>query len=349
MNIKTLCGVVATASALALVSASAPAQAVIDGPRVTWNVSLWGKQRAVTAGIEYVAEQVSAQTGGKFTIKTHYGEALSKARENLDGIKLGAFQVAQFCNFYHPGKNPAWMVLAMPFLPIGDLEVSMHVREALAAHPALVADMDNWNAMPYLSGLLPQYEFMGKGEAPTDLAGWNGRRVRAGGGLGTAMGKLGATLTTVPATEVYTGIERGTMDAASFPYTYSHASYQIHEIADWFTSNMSPGTTECSNVINKDAYARLPKQYQKLLMDLKAPAYEVQIQAYEDIDKVNLPLFRSRLKEVVYTDEQLAEFRKIAAKPVWDEWVAENQDKFDAQGLLDLIFAEADKAMKMKQ
>ncbi|WP_170844689.1 hypothetical protein [Aliiruegeria lutimaris] len=36
------------------------------------------------------------------------------------------------------------------------------------------------------------------------------------------------------------------------------------------------------------------------------------------------------LTKVTYTEEQLAEFREIAGKPVWDTWIAENQDKFDA-------------------
>ena len=107
---------------------------------------------------------------------------------------------------------------------------------------------------------------------------------------------------------------------------------------------MSPGTTECATVFNKDAYAKLPDAYKKLLMELKAPAYEVQIKAYHDIDKKNLPMFREKLTEVVYTEEQLEEFRKVAAKPVWDKWVAENKDKFDAQGVLDLVLSEAKKA-----
>lgn len=348
MKLKTLARVSMIVGACTLGLATAQA-AEVEGPKVSWNLSTWGKARAFTVGIEYIAAQLAEKTGGNFTIKIHYGEALSKARENLDGIKIGAFQAAQFCNFYHPGKNPAWMVMTMPFLPLGDLEVSMKVREAAMAHPTFVADMANWNAMPYFSALLPQYEFLGKGEMPTTLAGWKGKRVRAGGGIGTAMEMLGATLTTVPATEVYTGMERGTMDAASFPYTYSHAAYKIHEISDWFTSNMSPGTSECATVLNKDAFAKLPAQYQKLLMDLKPAAYKVQIKAYHDIDEKNLPIFRAKLKEIVYTDEQLKEFRKVAGQPVWDQWVAENKDKFDAKALLDFIVAEADKAIAAKK
>src|SRR5690606_40537373 len=127
--------------------------------------------------------------------------------------------------------------------------------------------------------------------------------------------ELCATPTTLAPPEVYPSLERGTIEAASCPYTYSHASYKLHEISDWFTSNMSPGTTECATVFNKDAYAKLPDQYKKLLMDLKEPAYEVQIKDYHDIEQKNLPMFREKLKEVVYTDAQRDEFRKISAKP----------------------------------
>lgn len=330
---------------LPLAGVTATAQ-TIDGPSVNWNMSTWGKKRAFTAGMESVAEQVDKATGGKFKIKIHYGEALSKDRENLDGIKIGAFQVAQFCNFYHPGKNPAWMVFTLPFLDLGDWDVQRKVRIAMLKHPALVADMAQWNAIPYKSGLLPQYEFLGKGTPPKTLEDWKGRRVRAGGGLGDAMRILGAVLTTVPATEVYTGMERGTIDAASFPYTYAHASYQLHTIASWYTNNMSPGTSECAAVINKDAHAKLPPQYQKLLQDVLPAAYDAQVKAYIDIDKVNLPLFKSKLTEVLYSEGDLEKFRQVAGKPVWDKWIADNKGKFDSQGVFDTLLAEIAKAKK---
>jgi hypothetical protein len=40
-------------------------------------------------------------------------------------------------------------------------------------------------------------------------------------------------------------------------------------------------------------------------------------------------------------EAQMAEFRKIAGKPVWDKWVADNKDKLPAQELLDLVLEKA--------
>lgn len=325
----------ALAFALAAFSGAAAAQ------KVEWKFSSWGNPRAFTKGIEVLAETVAKQSGGNFTITIGMGEQLSKARENLDGIKLGALDAAHFCNFYHPGKNPAFMVFSLPFLPLGDWNVSLRVRETLFKHPALVADMDNWNAMTYATTLLPQYEFLGKGKPPLTLADWKGKRVRAGGGLGDAMEVLGAIKTTTTATEVYTSMQRGTMDAASFPYTYAQVAYKIHEVSDWYTTNMSPGTSECPLVFNKSSWAKLPGQYKKIVTEALDAVNKAQIQAYVDIDKKNLPMLAAKLKPVTYSNAQLEEFRAVAGKPVWDKWVSENKDKFDAQGVLDLVFKTA--------
>ncbi len=338
LNKKLLASALAISFTAVGFSASA---ANVEGPEVEWRYSMWGNPRAFTAGIEHLAKRVSEETGGNFTINIGYGEQFSKARENLDSIKLNAVDGASFCNFYSPGKNPAFMVFSLPFLPLGDWDVNVEARQKLFEHPALVADMDRWNAMVYAGAVMPQYEFLGNGPPPKKLEDWKGMRVRAGGGIGDAMEKLGAIKTTTTATEVYTSMQRGSMDAASFPYTYAQAAYKIPEVSEWYTTNMSPGTSSCPTVFNKTSYEKLPPQYKQLLEDLKPEVYEVQVKAYQDIDKVNLPKFAAELEGITYTPEQLDEFRAVAAKPVWDEWIAENKDKFNGQELIDVIIETA--------
>ncbi len=317
--------------------------AEVDGPELKWNLSLWGKKRAFTAGAEKLSELISAKTGGKWTLELHYGAALSKSRENLDGISIDAFEAAMFCNFYHPKKNPALMVLTMPFLPMSSWDDNRNIREAVYGHEAVTKELAQWNARIYVSSFLPQYEFLGKGEPPMELDDWKGKTVRAGGGIGKAMQVLGATPTSSTATEVYTGVQQGTMDAASFPFTYSHVAYKIHEVTDWYTANLSPGTSDCPMVFSINAYEGLPDQYKQLLADVKEEVIETQIQAYIEIDKVNLPMLESKLKKVVYSEAQLAAFRTAAGKPVIEAWIKENEGGFDARGLVELIYTTVGK------
>jgi len=325
-------------------AALAEALAKVDGPDVTWRFSTWGKRRAFTEGVEHLAKRLADETGGKFKLKIFYGEALSKARESLDGLKINAFEAANFCNFYHPGKNPAYMVFSLPFLPLGDWKQSAAVRNELPLHPALKADLERWNAVHYASTLLPQYEFLGKGKPPLKLEDWKGLRVRAGGGIAEAMVQLGAVRQTVTATETYTAVQRGTMDAVSFPFSYAHFSYKMNEVTDWYTSNLTPGTSECPVVFNKTAHEKLPAQYKKLLADLRDEVTKVFIAEYEKADKKYIPILEKTHKKIVYDEATLKEFHRIAGKPVWDKWIADNKDKFDAKGVFDAVWQIAKKA-----
>ena len=325
--------------ALALLGAATAFGAEVPGPKLEWDVSLWGKPRPGTALVDALAARIEEATGGNWRLALHYGEAVSKAREHLDGIAIDAFQAAMIANFYHPRKNPALMVLTMPFLPMETWEDNRRVREAVYAHPAVKKELARWNAFAYTSTFLPQYEILGRGKPPVDLAGWRGLTVRAGGGIGQALKLLGATPTSSTATEVYTGVQQGTMDAASFPFTYAHIAYRIHEGADWFTGNLSPGTADCPLVFSITAYEALPAQYKQLLRDVKEDVIAAQIQAYVDFDAENLPVLKESLREIRYSEAQLAEFRAKAGAPVIEAWIEANRDRFDARGLVETVFA----------
>ena len=201
--------VTATLSALS----AAPALAVVDGPKVAWNLSVWGPPRAFTAGIETLSKYLDQETGGKFTIKIHYGGALSKGQDNLDNIKLGSFEIAQICTGYHPGKHLGINVLDLPGLPLGDEQVHALVHDAVFEHPYIVNEFKRWDAKLLMTVIQPQSEFMGVGAPPMTMADYKGMRLRALGGTGAAMKNLGAVPTSVPAPEVYNALERGVFRA----------------------------------------------------------------------------------------------------------------------------------------
>ena len=50
------------------------------------------------------------------------------------------------------------------------------------------------------------------------------------------------------------------------------------------------------------------------------------------------------MTKIVYDEATLKAFHEVAGKPVWDEWIAANKDKFDAQGVFDAVWAYAKEA-----
>jgi TRAP-type C4-dicarboxylate transport system substrate-binding protein len=253
--------------------------------------------------------------------------------------------MAKVCWAYHPGKSQSNTVLNLPFLPVTNFDVQRQVYEAVYRHPIVGKELaTKWGVHVLSSSQLPQYEFMGKGKPPKTITDWNGMTVRALGGLADAMRALGANNSTMTATEVYQAIDRGAVQAVSFPFSYAHAAYKIDEVADWYTINLSPGSNDCPNIVSTAAYEKLPPQYKKLMEEAKDLAYESLRTAYKKKDDVLVPKWRKAKTEVKYTDAELAKFREVAGQPVYDKWIAANKDKFDAKSLLDFVMETAKKA-----
>ncbi|MEJ2322767.1 MAG: C4-dicarboxylate ABC transporter substrate-binding protein, partial [Gammaproteobacteria bacterium] len=166
-----------------------------------WNVSLWGKRRAFTENVEKLAELVDQKTNGDFKLNISYG-GLSKSRENLDGISFGAFEMAQFCSFYHKDKNPTITVTELPYSKDISLARMAEIYKQVHAHPIVVKDLARWNATILMPTPMPQYNIVSKTEPISELAGFKGLRVRGPGGIMGVLGKLGAVKTGVPFAEV---------------------------------------------------------------------------------------------------------------------------------------------------
>ena len=317
------------------------AQSIVDGPEVRWKLGAWGKPRAATQNVETLKKFMEARTGGKFRIQIGY-ESFGNPKELIDLLKIGSLEATNICASYHPEKLPVYSALDLPFLPIPDTTVQERVHNAFHKHPLVLKEYAGWNAIPYMSALLPSNEFVGRGKAPKTVEDFKGMRVRALAGIGDAMRKLGAVPTSVDATEVYTSLERGTVDAASFPSTYAHQSYRTYEVGKWFTENMSLGSIGCPTLIHVDRWAELPPQYKALLEEARPLAHAAVKAAYKEADDKNIPLFKKKLQFIKFTPDELAAFRKAAGQPVWEEWVTKREGQgIPGRELLDFLLKAA--------
>jgi len=303
-----------------------------------WNVSLWGKRRAFTEHVEKLAELVSAKTNGEFTLNISYG-GLSKNRENLDGISIGAFEMAQFCAGYHRDKNPSITVLELPFLGVSSLEQEVELSKAVYKHPATVADLARWNATLLMPSPLPQYNIAGVGKGPRTLKDFDGLTVRAVGGVGNALSLLGAVPTSVTSSEARQALDSGVVKSVAFA-PHAHLSFGTIEPATWWTTNLNPGTVNCPVVVNTDALNALTDTERDALLGSVDESLDYYISNYNSktMDAWEKKLAEKGTEQITYTEDELAAFRKAAAGPVAAEWIADNSAKgLPAQELYDLV------------
>ncbi len=321
------------AAAAALITAFAS-----EAVATEWNVSLWGKRRAFTEHVEKLAELVSEKTGGDFTLNISYG-GLSKNTENLDGISIGAFEMAQFCAGYHRDKNPTITVLELPFLGVSSLEQEREISQAVYAHPAVQEDLARWNATPLMPSPLPQYNIVGVGDAPATLADFEGFAVRATGGIGSAMETIGAVPTSMSATEVRQALDSGVVKGVSFA-PHAHMSFGTVETGDWWTTNLNPGTVNCPVVANTDALDALSDEHRDALLSSIDEALDHYVESYNSKTMAAWgPVLEEKgITQVTFTEDELNAFREAAAAPAAEAWLADmNGRGLPAQELYDLV------------
>lgn len=321
-------------AALTAIIATFGAQAMAE----EWNVSLWGKRRAFTEHVEKLAELVDAKTNGEFTLNISYG-GLSNNRENLDGISIGAFEMAQFCAGYHRDKNPSITVMELPFLGVSSLEQEIALSMAVYQHPATVADLGRWNATLLMPSPLPQYNIVGVGDAPATLTDFGGLSVRATGGIGAAMETVGAVPTSMSASEVRQAMDSGVVKAVAFA-PHAHMSFGTIENGTWWTENLNPGTVNCPVVVNTDAMEGLSEAHREALMSSVAESLDHYVANYNGatMDAWGPALAERNIEVVTFSDDEIAAFKEAAAAPAAAAWIEQNTAAgLPAQELYDLV------------
>nr|WP_275097770.1 TRAP transporter substrate-binding protein DctP [Sedimenticola hydrogenitrophicus] len=303
-----------------------------------WNVSTWGKRRAFTENIEKLAELVAQKTNGEFKMNISYG-GLSKPKENLDGISIGAFEMAQFCGFYHKQKNPTITVTELPFSRDVSLARMTEIYNEVFKHPIVVKDLARWNATLLMPTPMPQYNIVSKGDPLKQLADFNGLRVRGPGGIMGVLAKIGAVKTGVPFTEVRQSMDSGVIDAASFA-PHAHLSTNSYKVGTWATTNLNLGTANCPVIVNTDALNALPAAHKAALLGSVDEAMAYYVKNYDEntTGKYEKAIKEAGLVHVTFTAEQTAELNELA-ESVRQEWIKENSKEFDSKALYDFTAA----------
>ena len=320
-------------SAVGIGLLAAEAQAATE-----WNVSLWGKRRAFTENVEKIAELVEKKTNGDFKLKISYG-GLSKAKENLDGISFGAFEMAQFCSFYHNDKNPTITVTELPFTKDVSLARVAEIYKKVHQHPVVVKDLARWNATILMPTPMPQYNLVSKTDPVNSLEDFKGMRVRGPGGIMGVLGKLGAVKTGVPFSEVRQSMDSGVIDAATFA-PHAHLATKTYAVGKWASTNLNLGSANCPVVVNTDALNALSSKNKKALLGSVDEAIAFYVDNYDNntTGKYEKAVTEAGLKRITFTPAQAAELNQLA-ESVRADWIKKYSGQFDAKALFDFTAA----------
>jgi TRAP-type mannitol/chloroaromatic compound transport system substrate-binding protein len=200
----------------------------------------------------------------------------------LDMVKAGQYDIGHSASYYWKGKDPNTLYFtSMPF--------SMTAPEQLAwfYHGG---GMELMEKVYRRHGVL---SFPG-GNTGSQMAGWfrkeirslddlQGLKIRIPGFAGEVLARLGAKPTNIPPGELYTALERNTIDAVEWVGPSLDLRMGFHKIAPYYYTGWHEPGTELQFLVNRGSWDRLPPDLQEVLrVAMRATAYDMYIHAYHE-------------------------------------------------------------------
>jgi TRAP-type mannitol/chloroaromatic compound transport system substrate-binding protein len=120
-----------------------------------------------------------------------------------------------------------------------------------------------------------------------------GLKMRIPGFAGEVLARLGAKPTNIQSGELYTALERNTIDALEWVGPSLDLRMGFHKIAPYYYTGWHEPSAELQFMVNEKAYNTLPKDLQKILtVAMKAAAYDMYAQSMH-ASGVNLATLQS--------------------------------------------------------
>ena len=328
----------------AFLRAAAAGAAVLAAPHVrnaeaarshVWKVqSTWDAGTTGYRLFEAWAKSFQEKSDGELEMRPFPAKAVAADNNALfDAVRTGVLQGMNPFTLYWSGKIPASVFLS--------------------SYPAGPDQVSQWDTMFYGLGLLEMtreiYQKFGlfyvgpiqhdaniiHSKQPVEsLEQLQGMKIRLPGGMvAEVFEKFGVSTTSMPGSDIYPALEKGTIDAADYVGPAINWDLGFAEVTNYIICMGPPGQTSLYQpvdlmdlTVNMGAWKRLPEKLQRFV--------EEQVQTYSvhhfvTIQEADLRAMAQFLEAGTTVSrlpaEDVKRFRQ-AAIPVWYKWAALNDD-----------------------
>jgi TRAP-type mannitol/chloroaromatic compound transport system substrate-binding protein len=308
--------------------------------KVKWKLAMtWPSSHLLLSSSSLkVSQMVEEMSGGNFIIKIEGKEKHKAPLGILDMVKGGQYQMGSSASYYYKGKdiNTIWFTST----PFGMTTIEQY----------------SWfyygDGMKYMKTVYDKFKVMSfpGGNTDTQMGGWfrkeinslkdlKGIKMRIPGLAGEVMARLGVAVSSIPAGELYTALDRGTIDALEWVGPGIDIKKGFHKVAPYYYTGWHEPTGEMQFLVNKRAFNKLTKEYQAMLITaMKAASADTYYEnfaanseawakmktSYPDIKVKSFP--PEVLKAMKKTTDEV--FKEYAAKNKLFKEIYENQQQF---------------------
>ncbi len=261
--------------------------------------------------VQIIAREAE-KAGVDLKIQVYPGKSLYKPKEQWNAMVKGRLDISAFPLAYAAGKHPEFDATLMPGL------VKNHEHARRLNDSPFMADIKkiiNDAGVVVLSDAWLAGGFASKKNCILDPADIKGQTTRAAGkAFEQMLAGAGASLASMPSSEIYTAMQTGVLDAANTS-SGSFVSYRIYEQVKCLTA---PGDHALwfmyePLLMSKKSFDKLSKEQQDAIMAAGQAAEDFFFAAAKGLDDKLVEAYKKAGVEVVtMSAEQAAAWRDIA-------------------------------------
>jgi len=307
----------------------APAGSAAAAPAKTYNwkmVTTWPPNFPIfQEGVQRFADDVKTLSNGRLKIKVYAGGELVPALQVFDAVSQGTVEMGHGAGYYWAGKLPAAQFFTA--VPFGMNAQGMNAW--LSAGDGLTL----WRELYKPHNLVP----FPMGNTGVQMGGWfnkkidsvadlKGLKMRIPGLGGKVFAKAGGTPVLMAGGEIYTALDRGTIDATEWVGPFHDERLGLYRAAKYY---YYPGWHEPGPVleltVNAQAYAGLPADLQKAIEVAASDTNQWMLNQFEARNMQALRRLKDEYKVQVlpFPDDVLAELHRLTGE-VMDEEAAKD-------------------------
>lgn len=279
-------------------------------------------------GAEKFAANVKIMSQGRLDIHVYAGGELVPPLQVFDAVSQGTVEMGHGSAYYWAGKVPAAQFFSS--VPFGMTAKGMN---AWLYHGG---GLELWKEIYAPFNLIP----IPMGNTGVQMGGWfnkkinslddvKGLRMRIPGLGGKVFKRAGGNPVLLPGSEVYTALERGTIDATEWVAPFHDMRLGLNRAAKYyyFPGWHEPGT-EFELIVNSKAWVQLPEDLQLMVETTAAAVSEWIYAKMEFHNQAALQELRAQqhIEVLEFPPEVLAELKRLTKETLDEE--ASNHAKF---------------------
>ena len=282
--------------------------------------------------MERFAQELEARTDGRVKVRTYPGGMLLGATAIYDGVINGTADIGNFAMSYQPGRFPVAEALDLPhFFP-----------DSKTATRALEAVMDEFEPQEFkdvvvLSVFTCPPAVLMTTRPVESVADIKGLSIRSSGTGAEMMKRLGGTPVAMPQSDVPDALQKGRVAGVLSSAEVLKDMNYAKDCPNVFAADL--GVVSFAVVMNKRAFDKLPKDIQKIILEL---GREQSHWTAEYVDKhateaIAWGIETHNVKLTQPSDADRAELRAAAA-PLMEDYVERVKERgVDGRAVLEII------------